>query len=100
MSLDTRAFDAALRQRTRNLSRDTERTEERMASDIASRARDTVTRRTGQTAAGIDSKGGEHSAVNPYLEFGTQYMEAQPFFRPARHEIERSFRGGHYKPRL
>lgn len=100
MNLDTRAFDNAFRLRARNLGKDSERVEEKMASDIASKARATVTRRTGQTAEGIESTGGEHSAVNPYLEFGTRYMDAQPFFRPARHEVEESFRSGHYKPRL
>lgn len=71
-----------------------------MASDIASRARSTVTRRTGKTAEGIESSGGEVRAVNPYLEFGTRYMDAQPFIRPSRQETEESFRAGHYKPRL
>lgn len=98
--LDTRAFLNALQDRTQGLSRDSERVEARMASDIASKARATVKRRTGETAEGIKSDGGTHTAPNPYLEFGTVHMAAQPFFRPARHEVEESFRGGHYKPKL
>lgn len=105
MSLDTRAFDAALRQRLNRLEKSADDLPERMAADMAERARGTVTRRTGKTAAGIDSRAtgkGEAEAnfPNPYLEFGTSKMDAQPFARPARNEVISAYRAGRYKPDL
>ncbi len=78
---------------------------ERMTSDMADVARRTVTRRTGTTAAGIESHGtgkgeAELVAPNPYLEFGTSKMAAQPFVRPAQAQVVSAYRAGRYKPDL
>lgn len=105
MNLDTRAFDAALRQRLSRLEKSADDLPERMAADMAERARSTVTRRTGKTAAGIDSKAtgkgeAEVNFPNSYLEFGTVHMDAQPFARPAQAEVISAYRAGHYKPEL
>lgn len=102
---DDRAFQGALRQRLNRLEESSDDLPERMASDMAEKARGTVARRTGTTAAGIDPRAtgkGEAEAnfPNPYLEFGTVHMDAQPFARPARAEVISAYRAGHYKPEL
>ena len=105
VSWDTSAFDVALRQRLNRLEKSADELPERMARDMATKAQATVKRRTGKTAEGIEShatgKGAaEANFPNPYLEFGTIHMDAQPFARPARHEVIESYRAGHYKPNL
>ena len=102
---DTRAFDAELKQRLNRLEKSADQLAERMARDMAERARSTVKRRTGQTAEGIESyangKGAaEANFPNPYLEFGTVHMAAQPFARPAQAEVVSAYRAGHYRPEL
>lgn len=102
---DTRAFDAALKQRLTRLEKNADDIPERMTADMASRAQSTVARRTGQTAASIRSKktgkgSAEFTASNPYLEFGTSKMAAQPFVRPARNAVIEKYRGGGYRPEL
>ena len=100
---DARAFESELKQRLSRLEKSSEELPERMAADMAEKARSTVRRRTGETAAGIESRStgkgqAEATFPNPYLEFGTTYMDAQPFARPARHEVIESYRAGRYKP--
>jgi len=101
---DDRAFQSALRSHLNKLEKSSEELPKRMTDAMAERARSTVARDTGGTAAGIKSTGGkgvaELRAPNPYLEFGTSRMAAQPFVRPARNEVEQAFRAGHYKPDL
>lgn len=102
---DTREFNAALKQRLNRLEKSADEIPERMTSDMAAQAHRTVARRTGQTAAGIGSKktgkgSAELTAPNPYLEFGTSRMAAQPFVRPARNEAIEKFRSGGYRPDL
>jgi hypothetical protein len=102
---DDRAFQAALTQRLNRLEESSNDLPERMARDMADKARGTVKRLTGQTAEGIDSKAtgkGEAEAnfPNPYLEFGTVHMDAQPFARPARAEVISGYRAGHYRPEV
>jgi HK97 gp10 family phage protein len=101
---DDRAFQSALKQRMDRLEESSKSIPERMARDMAKKAKSTVARRTGKTAAGIASEGGkgeaELTAPNPYLEFGTSKMDAQPFVRPARAEVVSAYRAGHYKPQL
>ena len=102
---DTRAFDAELKQRLSRLEKTADELAERMAKDMATRARATVKRRTGQTAEGIESQATSKGAAeanfpNPYLEFGTVHMDAQPFARPAQAEVVSAYRAGHYKPEL
>ena len=101
---DDRAFQTALRSRLNKLEQSADALPKRMTDAMAERARSTVARDTGGTAAGIKSTGGkgeaEFRAPNPYLEFGTSRMSAQPFVRPARNEVEQAFRAGRYKPDL
>lgn len=102
---DTRAFDAALKAHLRKLEKSSDALPERMCRDMAEKARSTVKRRTGATAKGIDSKptakgAAEANFPNPYLEFGTVNMDAQPFARPARAEVISAYRAGHYKPEM
>ena len=105
VSWDSSAFDAALKQRLARLEKSSDELPERMASDMADKARSTVTRRTGQTGGSIEShstaKGtAELVSDNAYLEFGTSKMDAQPFIRPARAEVISAYRAGRYKPEL
>ncbi len=100
---DTSAFERSLRRHLSRLKESAEDLPERMAADMAEKARSTVKRRTGETAAGIESEAtgkGEAEATfpNPYLEFGTSKMAAQPFVRPARAEVISAYRSGRYKP--
>jgi HK97 gp10 family phage protein len=102
---DDTAFQSALKHRMARLEESANDLPERMTRDMASKAQATVKRRTGQTAAGIDSqttgKGeAEANFPNPYLEFGTSRMDAQPFARPARAEVIEAYRAGHYKPEM
>ena len=105
LTLDSRAFEVALRQRLNRLEKSSNDLPQRMTGDIAKKARSTVARRTGQTAASIKSRStgkgsAEFESDNTYLEFGTSKMDAQPFVRPARNEVISAYRAGRYKPDL
>lgn len=98
MSLDSKAYQQAFRARVDRLIKACPDVEAKMAADEAKHARSTVARRTGGTAASITAEKGTFRATNPYLEFGTSKMSAQPFYRPAQNVVAEAFRAGKYKP--
>lgn len=97
-SLDSKAYEQALKARVARLIKACPKVEADMASDEAKHARSTVARRTGGTAASITSEKGTFRATNPYLEFGTSKMSARPFYRPAQNVVAEAFRSGKYRP--
>ena len=44
------------------------------------------------TDGGFTAEVGPETEYSPYLEYGTRYMEAQPFVKPALDEQERKFK--------
>lgn len=98
MSLDSKAYEQALKARVARLIKACPQVEADMAADEAKHARSIVARRTGGTAATIKAEKGTFRATNPYLEFGTSKMSAQPFYRPAQNVVAEAFRAGKYRP--
>ena len=98
MSLDSKAYQQALRARVARLIKACPGVEAKMADDEAAHAKSTVARRTGATAETITADKGTFRATNPYLEFGTSKMSAQPFYRPAQNVVAEAFRAGKYQP--
>ena len=97
-SLDSKAYEQALKARVARLVKACPKVEADMADDEAKHALSTVARRTGETASTIKADKGTFRATNPFLEFGTSKMSAQPFYRPAQNVVAEAFRSGKYRP--
>lgn len=46
------------------------------------------------TDGGLSAESGPETEYSPYLEYGTRFMEAQPFVRPALEEQAKKFKSG------
>lgn len=103
MEFDGRAFDTALRQKLRNLERNTDRAVGQLADDTVAVMRDRVPKDTGATADSIEvrrRRGGERELVmggaSIFLIFGTSKMAARDFARPTLAQAPRRFEPPNY----
>jgi hypothetical protein len=99
IELDSRDFERAVADRIRNLKKNSEREEERLAELGAAKMREAVPRLTGETAATIraekNAAGGTEivtGGASVFLVFGTSKMAPRDFARPAIAELRGVFR--------